>query len=138
MSRIVFLLTVLALSASCSTAASAAQGRFLRSEGSKLFVFVHGFNTSSADTWTNKNNGTNVFWPDLLVRDKVFQDFAIYIYDYASSLGEGSPTIQGIAADLATDLEANAQLESYQHVYFLAHSMGGLVTLTCSPFCPRL
>jgi hypothetical protein len=94
----------------------------------RVFVFVHGIFGDAYETWQNKN-GTYFF--DLVKNDKsgVFTDSDIFVFGFPSSFfGSGSYTPDDAARSLAVAMRFS-RVTDYRQIIFVAHSMGGLVTL---------
>ncbi|MDP1946814.1 MAG: alpha/beta fold hydrolase [Nitrospirota bacterium] len=90
----------------------------------KLIVFVHGVLGDPGTSWTNK---TGVSWPDLIKGDDKFQNFTVAIYSYDTPFLRRASGIEEIATRLLRQLEDENIFEKFREVYFIAHSMGGLV-----------
>jgi len=94
-------------------------------EGKGVIIFVHGVLGDSVSTWTNPE--TKAFWPDLLVKDRTFDQYNIYVYGFASPLAGKSYTIDELADNMRLVLRQGDVL-AHNELIFLSHSMGGLVT----------
>lgn len=90
----------------------------------KLIVFVHGVFGDPASSWTNQEG---ISWPDLLKNDERFLDFTVATYRYDTPFLQRSSNIEEIAERLLLQLEDRSIFEKFNEVYFIAHSMGGLV-----------
>src|SRR6266550_4289409 len=90
----------------------------------KLVIFVHGLLGNSL-TWMNVSGKS---WPELMQEDPAFRDYQIATYLYDSPLLGPSSTIQEISTRMLQQLEANDIFRRYREIYFIAHSMGGIVT----------
>ena len=87
-------------------------------------VFVHGFGGDPSSTWAS--------FPDFLGAAQALDGWDIYSLGYASQLApdfrgiwSGDPSIQTIADHLYTRASIG-ELEKYDALAFIAHSMGGL------------
>lgn len=91
-------------------------------------VFVHGIFGDTLGTWENPTNGKHFY--DLVASDPRFgPKVDIFAFGFPSMmLKQGSFTIQEAANKLLSDLQYYGVL-TYPHIVFVAHSMGGLVTL---------
>lgn len=96
-------------------------------EGKRVIIFVHGVLGDSLSTWTNPE--TKAFWPDLLVKDRTFDHYNIYVYGFASPLAGKSYTIDELADNMRLVLR-QAEVLGHSEFIFLSHSMGGLVTMS--------
>lgn len=90
----------------------------------KLIVFVHGILGDPESSWTNQEG---VSWPDLIKNDERFLDFTVATYRYDTPFLHRSSNIEEIAERLLLQLEDRSIFEKFNEVYFIAHSMGGLV-----------
>lgn len=90
-------------------------------------VFVHGIFGTTRGTWTNKDNKT---FFDLIKKDPdVGSKVDIYAFGYTSEMfKEGSLDIYS-AADKLDHYLTKDKVWNYNTVVFVAHSMGGLVTM---------
>lgn len=130
MAKFLACLTVAIIIASCSAltdqAPSTGALSFLSMPESsqKLIVFVHGVFGDPSLTWTNPSG---VSWPDLIKNDEKFLSFTVAAYRYDTPLLHRSSGIEEIAVRLLRQLEDEGVFGRYNEVYFIAHSMGGLV-----------
>jgi hypothetical protein len=60
--------------------------------------------------------------------DGVFRNYRIATYRYDSPLLGRTSTIQEVATRMLEQLEDNGVFRNYREIYFITHSMGGLVT----------
>ena len=92
----------------------------------KLIIFVHGVFSTSADTWGDVKAGNT--WPELVRGDDKFKDYDIYLVNYRTSYITSAPNIYQIAKRELERLKDKGIFKDYKEIYFIAHSMGGLVT----------
>lgn len=90
----------------------------------KLILFVHGFFGDPSLTWTNRSGPS---WPDLVERDEAFRDFAVGRAGYDTPLLAQTSGVEEVATRLLRQLEDRGVFRSYKEIYFITHSMGGLV-----------
>ncbi len=93
-------------------------------QSDKLIVFVHGVFGDPASSWTNQ---AGVSWPDLIKGDERFRGFTVATYRYDSPFLQRSSGIEEITQRLLRQLEDQDIFGKFREVYFIAHSMGGLV-----------
>lgn len=92
----------------------------------KLVIFVHGVLSTSANTWGDVNTGNT--WPELVRGDDNFKHYDIYLMNYRSTYITSAPNIYQIAKLELERLKNRDIFKEYKEIYFIAHSMGGLVT----------
>ena len=91
----------------------------------RALVLVHGLLGSPAQSFGN--------WPQIIAADKTplpghgrFSEIAIYAVDFEADF-ESRGTLEDVAKGVADDLAASPIFQRHRHVWFVAHSMGGLV-----------
>lgn len=91
-------------------------------------VFIHGLTGDTLSTWTNPGNGRTFF--DLLkASPKVGPQVDVFAFGFTSNIvRSGSFDVREAANKLHESLKFNGVLD-YPGIVFVAHSMGGLVTL---------
>ncbi|KAK8042977.1 hypothetical protein PG994_013460 [Apiospora phragmitis] len=100
-------------------------------EAAADFIFVHGLNGDSRNTWS-RNGDPAYFWPrEWLPKDPAFQDVQIHTFGYSSSILRESTVLN--VPDFARSLLGAIQgaptipHEANSPLVFVGHSMGGLV-----------
>jgi hypothetical protein len=71
-------------------------GWLRKPEGDTSIVFVHGILSSAEKCWRH-NSGT--YWPDLLAREKEFDNLGIYTFSYRSDIFSGSYRLGDVVDD---------------------------------------
>ena len=91
----------------------------------KLILFVHGVFGDPSPTWKNRDG---LSWPEMMQQDRAFTDFTIGSMSYDTPLFARTSGIEEIATRLLRKLEDEDVFKKYKEIYFISHSMGGLVT----------
>lgn len=91
----------------------------------KIIIFVHGYDSGPTSAWTNRSG---VSWPELIKDDAKFHDYTVATYRYDTPVFHLTSTIEEIAVRMLRQIEDENIFEKYNEVYFIGHSMGGLVT----------
>jgi len=86
-------------------------------------VFVHGVTGSASETWANGDK----YWPSMLTADPTFDGQNIYVYSYPSPRFTQTFSVDDVAENLRLVLKTDGVLR-HEHLSFVSHSMGGLVT----------
>jgi hypothetical protein len=91
----------------------------------RALVLVHGLLGAPRESFAR--------WPYIIGTDQSelpghgkLSDFAIYAVDYEADF-ETRATLEDIAGGVANDLAASPIFKRHRHVWFVAHSLGGLV-----------
>jgi tetratricopeptide (TPR) repeat protein len=92
----------------------------------KLIIFVHGVFGSATTTWGDPRKET--FWPAMVAKDPRFTDSDIYLINYRTPYIGQAPNIHEIAGNELGRLLSRKVFDTYDEIYVIAHSMGGLVT----------
>jgi triacylglycerol esterase/lipase EstA (alpha/beta hydrolase family) len=90
-----------------------------------VIVFVHGVLGDSQSAWTN--GSTKAYWPALMKDDPYFNDFDIFVVGYPSTLFHSGYTVDELVEVMRRDIDSAGVFAKHKYVYFLCHSMGGLV-----------
>lgn len=102
-------------------------------------IFLHGFTGDIQKTWKE--------FPDLLMKDGELDGWDVFSVGYPSSLvipdvpglRKASPGLQALADTLTTHVRYS--FDRYEHLAFVAHSMGGLIiqraVLDCEQYWPE-
>jgi pimeloyl-ACP methyl ester carboxylesterase len=102
--------------------------RVYRGTGS-VIVFVHGVLSNSDACWRNEK--ARSFWPDLVSKDKLFDDSSVYLGGYYTAFDSTVFAIADCARELLSALIAADQYPAVveaQRIVFVCHSLGGIVT----------
>lgn len=94
-------------------------------ESDRIIVFVHGIFGDQKNTWINSATGAN--WPEMITKDPAFRGFDVYTVDFESPIFGRASNIPEIASRVRDQL-ARRGVFDYREVYFITHSMGGLIT----------
>ncbi len=119
---VIFLITLLGYA--LESAASESRIVHSRPGNRSILVFVHGVLGDGEKTWTS---GTGVFWPDLIDKDKDLSFLDIYVQSFPSPVFGRSFKVDELADVMHRDMLNLHIFERYDSVYFVCHSMGGLV-----------
>lgn len=92
----------------------------------EVIVFVHGVTGGAKDTWTNEQ--TKAYWPSLVREDKTFSAVNVWVFSYFSPKLQNAQNVEELARKLGDEMRAQDVLQSHDRIYFLVHSMGGLIT----------
>src|ERR1035437_5643489 len=112
-------------SINCQAQDSSVSHYVRQADKESVVVFVHGVLGDSRSSWTNAS--TKAYWPTLMKDDPYFNDFDIFVIGYPSSIFHPSYTVDELVEVMRRDMDNNGIFSKHKHVYFLCHSMGGLV-----------
>jgi pimeloyl-ACP methyl ester carboxylesterase len=112
---------------SCFRAANRPKvSRFIKStDQDNLVVFLHGITGDPEKTWFNKHSGA--YWPTLLTEDPDFGRFDVFVVSYPSPFLGRASTIEENATRLLQQFQDGGLFDRFKQIYFIAHSMGGLI-----------
>jgi tetratricopeptide (TPR) repeat protein len=105
---------------------------FRRTSSDQVIVFVHGVLSDSHSCWTSTREGNSVYWPDLIARDKRFQNVNIFLGGYYTAVDSVRYEIRNSADELRgalhrKDADGSPSVMDKRDIIFLCHSTGGLV-----------
>ena len=89
-----------------------------------LFLYT-GHLLTPGNTWGDAIKGPT--WPGLVRKDNRFEDFDIYLLNYRSTYFKAGPSIYEMTKRELARLTDDEVFNQYENIYFIAHSMGGLV-----------
>lgn len=92
----------------------------------EVVVFVHGVTGDAKETWTNEK--TKAYWPELLRNDETFANANVWVSSYFSPKLQKAQNVEELATKLGDEMRAQDVFKSHDRVYFIVHSMGGLIT----------
>lgn len=96
--------------------------RVRQEENGAAIIFVHGLQGDPYGTWTKKGCSS---LPDLFVDDETYNRYDIFTFGYNTGFIFKRHHFKEISNLLYTEI--NAQLDGYKALYFITHSMGGIV-----------
>src|ERR1051326_1495010 len=98
---------------------------FVRKNGTdKIIIFAHGILGDARGTFTNAT--THAYWPELITSDKELDSFDILALNYDAGV-TSRMSVEQIATVVSTTLKDRRIFDDYNEIYFVCHSMGGLV-----------
>ncbi|MEZ7188535.1 ATP-binding protein [Pseudoalteromonas sp. DY56-GL22] len=94
-----------------------------------VIVFIHGLFSDSSKCWTSK---CNVFWPDLILKEKRIFKPSIFLAEFYTEAGSNDYGISECAKEVhsqlvRTDEKGNSPPISKENIIFVTHSTGGIV-----------
>jgi pimeloyl-ACP methyl ester carboxylesterase len=107
--------------------ASATSGSYFvhqTSGSSGVIIFIHGVFGGADGTWRNEYTGA--YWPELVARDPDFAVDDVYVVSYLTPILKHASNIEEISQRVLQQLDDRGLL-NYNRIYFVAHSMGGLI-----------
>lgn len=90
----------------------------------KVVIFVHGVFGDPVSSWTNQ---TGISWQQLMREDKSFEGFSVARVRYETPLLSRTSTNEENATRVLRSLEDEGVFNR-DEIYFVAHSMGGIIT----------
>jgi pimeloyl-ACP methyl ester carboxylesterase len=101
----------------------------------QVIVFVHGVLSDSHGCWYRgpTDSQPGVYWPDLLRKDRRFNDFSIFLGGYYTSITSGPYEVSDCATELFNALSLHDEQDGarsvldHRTIVFVCHSMGGIV-----------
>lgn len=112
---------------SSSTSGSVSKSEYFRPPTKKrVIIFVNGVFGDAKTTWTNGDTGA--YWPDLLAKDREFDESDIYVHSFESPKLSNAKEILELAGQLKDYMDARDVIKNHDEIVFVSHSMGGLVT----------
>lgn len=91
----------------------------------EAIIFVHGVTGDAVGTWTNEKS--KAYWPSVVRNDSKFSRSNVWVFNYESPRISNAQNIEELARKLGDEMRADGVFERHERVYFLAHSMGGLI-----------
>jgi len=92
----------------------------------EVIVFVHGVTGDAKETWTNEQ--TKAYWPALIRSDETFSAANVWVFNFVSPRLQNAQNVEELARKLGDELRAQDVFRLHDRVFFLVHSMGGLIT----------
>lgn len=90
----------------------------------RVLVFVHGLGGDGLTTWTASNGN---YWPAMVAADPRFRDFDVYVFEYETNPLDRCLPVPDVVTTMETRLDADGVIDRHNEIYFVAHSMGGIV-----------
>ena len=102
------------------------RSRYIRKANhDSVIVFVHGIFGDSISTWTHE--ASKAYWPQLMEQDDEFKTCDLYVHALPSPPLSASYTIDELVENMRLIFDNDEVFQKHRRVYFLCHSMGGLV-----------
>jgi Putative serine esterase (DUF676) len=129
--RSVIFCTWMALLCFVSSSIAHAEFQFIqRGTSDKLVIFVHGLWGDPIESF--KADGANLSWPELMATDlspvgrESLSAFGIGALGFPASSGDTLSTPE-IVTRLESDLKDAKVFDNYRYIFFVSHSLGGIV-----------
>jgi hypothetical protein len=90
----------------------------------RLVIFVHGVTSDSQHAWQNTEAARS--WPQMMASEMT--DYDVFLYGYLSPMIGSASGINETAVRMLSELKDRKLLDQYDEIFFVTHSMGGLVT----------
>ena len=97
-----------------------------RSASRTKLVFIHGITSSDVECWTHPESGT--YWPTLLAEDDHLSGIDVLSFQYHAEKFSGPYSIFDAAASLSFDFDRLGLWGQFDHLIFVAHSLGGILS----------
>jgi len=100
-------------------------GYVTRTNADAVVVFVHGIFGDAGSTWSNSESGES--WPTLLSSDPAIAGADVYVHSFRSPAVADALSIDELVEDARVAFNHDEIFVAHRRVYFISHSMGGLV-----------
>ena len=107
---------------------------YARRDPENVIVFLHGIFSASRTCWlyNDSTSGRRVFWPDLVRRDKRFENASIYLAGYYTAIDAGDFSIAQCAREVlealkTIDVDGFPPVLDARKLVLICHSTGGIV-----------
>lgn len=96
-----------------------------RDGNTRVVVFIHGVFGDLRDTW--RSPATKRLFPEMLAEDADLGGLDVYLTSFASPYLAHAMTLEEVTSNLYQRLWDDGVFTNYTEIYFVAHSMGGLI-----------